>query len=480
MVSTTDAAPARAASSVAIGWWLDATVLTVATVLLRLAAFLAAKSLVFDDGVYAASALAMRAGAQPFRDVFSSQGPLFLPLVWLGDLAGFRTIDSPRVLTVVSGVVLAIAVYAIGRRITSRGNALLAAALVTTSGSILWVTVPVNSDGPSLACSMLAVALAVRYRDRPSTAGAVGVGLAAGVALSIKLLAAPAVLIAGLVVLLSHRRTRDAAAAAAFALGVCVVAALPWGVGRVWDQTYVYHSKAHRVYSGIEAARKVLNTLAHRDLLLLVALGLALAALVVRLFIHRPRSDTTTRAVVVVLVAWVVLVFVMLVSEPAMWRAHVSHLVPPLALLAALHPPPWPVLAAGLLVAVPFAVSSNTSILWPDGYTGDQAALVHQLERLPHGALVISDDPGWVWRAKHRTPAAYADTSYQRVDAHDITEAKLVRAASAGNVCAVVASSPARFLRFRGLSSQLARAGYDARRLGPRIALYERPRCVAS
>ena len=37
------------------------------------------RHLTFDDGVYGASAVAMRAGGQPFRDVFSSQGPLFLP-----------------------------------------------------------------------------------------------------------------------------------------------------------------------------------------------------------------------------------------------------------------------------------------------------------------------------------------------------------------------------------------------------------------
>ena len=67
--------------------------------MLRLPALFATRSLVFDDGVYASSALAMRNGLQPFRDVFSSQGPVFLPLVWLADLLGFRTLDAPRLLT---------------------------------------------------------------------------------------------------------------------------------------------------------------------------------------------------------------------------------------------------------------------------------------------------------------------------------------------------------------------------------------------
>ena len=42
----------------------------------------------YDDGVYLSSVVAMRHGELPFRDVFSSQGPAFLPLLWLGDLAG--------------------------------------------------------------------------------------------------------------------------------------------------------------------------------------------------------------------------------------------------------------------------------------------------------------------------------------------------------------------------------------------------------
>ena len=163
-------------------------------IVLRLPAFFATRSLVFDDGVYASSALAMRNGLQPFRDVFSSQGPVFLPLVWLADLLGFRTLDAPRLLTVASGVLLTIAVYSCARRVTTRGHALLAAGLVTTSGSVLWVTAPVNADGPSLALSVLAIALALRALDHatPHLTDAVWVGLAAGAAASIKALSVPA------------------------------------------------------------------------------------------------------------------------------------------------------------------------------------------------------------------------------------------------------------------------------------------------
>jgi len=454
-------------------WRIDATVLGIVAVLLRLPAFFADRSLVFDDGVFAASAYAMRAGEAPFKTVFSSQGPLFLPLLWLGDLVGFRTVDSPRVLSVTSGVVVTIAVYAIARRITTRGRALLAAGLTTTAGTILWVTVPANADGPSLALSVLAVAFALRYRDDPRVRNAVWVGLAAGGAVSIKALSVPAVLVAGLIVLLSHRKVRDAATAAGVAVVVYVVAALPWGIGRVWQQSFSYHNQAKPIASHAGAAAKVWHTLVDRDLLVLVTLGLTIVTVVVLLVMGR-RASRAQLVVVGMLVLWAFLVFALLVWEPAMWRAHVSHLVVPLALLAALRPPPWPVLAIALLVATPIWVDHNTAILWPSGYAGNDAALVRRLERLPADALVISDDPGWVWRADHRPPGGFADVSYQRIDNHQITEDSLLRAAKADDVCGVIVSSPLHFRRFPTLPERLEANGYERLHFGAKTLYLKR------
>jgi hypothetical protein len=185
-------------------------------------------------------------------------------------------------------------------------------------------------------------------------------------------------------------------------------------------------------------------------------------------------ADRSLVPVVAALALWIVLVFALLVWEPAMWRAHIAHLVVPLALLAALRPPPWPFLLAAAIVTVPLFVAGNGDILWPSGYSGADAALVHRLEQLPPGALVISDDPGWAWRAGHAPPPDFADTSYQRVEDGQITRASLVSAASAHDVCAVVSSSPLHFGRFDGLGTALAPLGYEPTRLGNRITLYER------
>jgi Dolichyl-phosphate-mannose-protein mannosyltransferase len=462
-------------------WRTDALVLAVATIVIRIPGFLATKSLVFDDGVFASSARAMRNGELPFRDIFSSQGPVFLPLVWLADLLGFRTMDAPRLLSLAAGVLLTVAVYACARHVTTRGNALLAAGLVTTSGSILWVTIPVNADGPSLALSVLAVAFALRYRDDPRLRTAVWMGLAAGAAVSIKALAVPAVVIAGLVVLLSSptRREglRDAATAAAIAVAVYVVTAIPFGIADVWQQSYTYHSTARRAASHWGAFRKILDTLWDRDKLVLVALALAAIAWAVRFVVRRRTGTTGDRAMTIVvgfLALWIVMLIAVLVWEPAMWRAHVAHLVAPLALLAALRPPPWKVLLVAGVITVPFAIASNTSILWPGGYTGHEAALVHHLETFPSGAQFISDDPGLVWRSGHDTPGNFADTSYQRLDDGSITQRSLVRAASMPEVCGVIVTSPQHFGRLGSLPDALAAHGYHPVQFGPRIVLYQR------
>ena len=51
----------------------------VVALVVRLPAFFAPQPLGFDDGQFAMSVIAMRHGGLPFREVFSSQGPLFLP-----------------------------------------------------------------------------------------------------------------------------------------------------------------------------------------------------------------------------------------------------------------------------------------------------------------------------------------------------------------------------------------------------------------
>ena len=110
--------------------------------------------------MFGASAVAMRAGGQPFRDVFSSQGPLFLPLrLGRGPARAFAP-PTPRACSrSLAALLLVGATYAAGRAITDRGGALIAAGLVSVTGTSLWITGPIAADGAALAFATATVAL---------------------------------------------------------------------------------------------------------------------------------------------------------------------------------------------------------------------------------------------------------------------------------------------------------------------------------
>ena len=171
---------------------------------------------------------------------------------------------------------------------------------------MLWVTGPLNADGPSMALSVLAIALgAARARSRGAAPGGMrcGSGSQPAARSSIKALSVPAVVIAGLVLLLIRRRLWDALLAAGVALAVYLVSALPWGLSRVWDQSFTYHNDARRLNSHPDAAWKVITTLWERDLFVLVALALALVMFLVTRLTGAPparRDDRLPRAGVVV------------------------------------------------------------------------------------------------------------------------------------------------------------------------------------
>lgn len=470
--------------------------LAVGAALLRLPALLSSKPLVFDDGQYGAAAMAMRAGAAPFRDVFSSQGPLFLPLVYVFDLLGARTLDAPRLLAVASGVVLTLAVYAAARELAGRANALLAAALVACSGSVWWTTGPLTSDGPGAALACAVFALAVGYGRAPTRRRAIVIGVLAAAAFTIKSLLVVPALVATALLLLHRRRSNDVAVAAFAAVAVVVIVTVPWGVHNVIEQSVTYHTDAAGQRHVLVNVHKTFNTLLDRDAPILVASSIAaITAAMAAAFAAwtgrtRPRVGTLSRSYheevsqlgdgpVWAVVVWVVLAVAVLALETPMWRNHLVHLVPALALLVAIRRPPWAVLAVTAFALVPYHVLHIHDLWAPPPFKGSDAAVVHRLRLLPRDAQAISDDPGLVWRAGRATPPNFVDASVLRIDSRRagvrITAATVAGGAADHNVCAVVIWSN-RFGRFSDLPARLRHAGYEQAASFPRgRSLWTRP-----
>jgi hypothetical protein len=363
----------------------------------------------------------------------------------------------------VSGVVITLAVYATGRRIGTRTGALLAAALVASTGSILWTTAPLTGDGPAAALTALAVLGAFAWRDRPSSVRAGLTGLAMGAALAVKVLVGVAAIPIGLLFLVAgdaptRRRVRDLAIAVGTAVVVMVLTALPWGVHRVIDQSVTYHTKAPRLESVGQQFDKLVSTVPSRDLPLVVAavIGLVAAAVVAR---RRGVPAPNARDVWIV-VAWLVPLVVLLIVEKNMWRPHIAALALPLALLVALRPPPLRVFAVALVFLVPWWAVHLHDILWPAPYHGAAAHAIAEMRALPPGAWVMSDDPGLPWRAGRHVPPNYVDGSILRIDEHLVTTTTVRDAAAQPEVCAVLVWSDRWGEHLPGLPAALRTAGY--------------------
>jgi hypothetical protein len=179
------------------------------------------------------------------------------------------------------------------------------------------------------------------------------------------------------------------------------------------------------------------------------------------------------------MVVWAVLAVVVLALESPMWRNHLVHLVPALALLAGMYRPPWAVLGVAALLLLPYHAVHVHDLWAPPPFRGSEAAVVQQLKALPHGALAISDDPGLVWRSGHATPPDFVDASILRIESTRrglrLTSAIVARGAARREVCAVVIWS-SRFGRFSDLPARLRRAGYREASSFPRgRALWTRP-----
>ncbi len=435
----------------------------------------------------------MRDGGVPFRTVFSSQGPLFLPLAYLGDLLAGQSINGPRVLGVASGVGVVLAIYWCAAQITDRLGAVVAGVLTATSGSLMWVTAPLAADGPALAFAALAVGIAIRHRDNPRVSTALGLGLAVGACLSTKAMEAPVLLPVVLVLALplftpvgalggdriALRALRAqtllcGAVSAAAAAAVFLVLAFSFGFSETWDQSFTYRADAASQRDVLGNARKVFSTLWDRDLVLLSFTILVLVAAVLARVAGRRAATVAEEGSIWSLGAgawkptsrllawsWVVLTFLWLVFMVSpLWRPHVSAMVPPLALLLGIYRPPLRTTAVAAVIALPLLWIQLDGLRNPGDYRGSEAEVMEVLASLPDGAWALSDEPGLLWRSGIRTTDDLVDPSMLRVQQGRYDEDSLVAAAADPNVCAVVVRSDQRFGAFPELGSRLGEIGF--------------------
>jgi hypothetical protein len=413
--------------------WIAPTVLVGAAFVLRLGALLTHRHLTFDDGCYGVSTIDMRHNLAPYRDLFSSQGPLHYPLLYVGDVLSLHARNGPRVVPVIAGMFIPVAVWATARRLGAEARiAFVAGLLVAITGTMLWATGPVTGDGPAVAFVMGAVWMAVAFRDRPAWWRAVLAGVLFGAGLATKFIVFPAV-IPITWWCWKRRRFTDLVLAGATTLAAWFAAAVPWGVGRVWDQSIAFHLEKGAHGSPLEQFGEILSWLGKYDVMLTVAVLLLIVALV-----FGRRAYAALRSDVVVVTVWIGVIVLALTFEKLLLASHLAVLVPPLALLLALRPPPARWLFIALIVLIPLQALEVNTIVVPRGYRGDEAQLMTALRALPKKSQVISDSQGFVWQSGHYTPRLLNDNSLSRIEQGRLTTAMVAAGAAATNTCAVV------------------------------------------
>ena len=207
----------------------------------------------YDEGVYLASADALRHGQQLGTEVFSSQLPGYYSL--LTGAAGIFGVSLTGVRTAILILALAgcVAAYAIGRRLDGPLAGTLAALGVAAAPFYGTFSHRIAADLAAVSLLLVAFALLLARGD----ATAVCAGLALGAATTIKLSAGIGLLV--VVVLLSERRLplRRAALTAGAAALVWALVLLRYrhGLGDIWTGAVTYHEKARDV-PGVESANE--------------------------------------------------------------------------------------------------------------------------------------------------------------------------------------------------------------------------------
>jgi len=412
------------------GWVRPVALLVVVALAVRLGALLVHRDLSFDDSVYGTSIVAMRHGLVPYRDLFASQGPLFFPLLFAGDLVGLRMLNGPRVIPVLAGIVTAVALWATARRLGATPAAsVVAGVFVATTGSMLWTTGPTTADGPATAFTACAAYVAVGSRIRPTISRALLAGALLGAALATKPLMFAAV--APVMVWAARSSWRALLAIVGAAGCVWLATALPFGLAHVWDQSIAFHFDKHGPLAPLANLGFVGRTLFDRDLLLV-------AAVLVGLLAARWNPSRVSRADTAIIGLWLALVALVLSFERLVLVNHIVTLIIPLALLFAARPPPARWLALAAVALVPLQALQLSSIVIPVGYHGRAEQVIDQLQSLPPRAQAMSDVPGLVWQAGRTTPRFLNDPSNTRIETHRLTTATVAAAAAADTTCAVV------------------------------------------
>ncbi|HEU0026727.1 MAG TPA: glycosyltransferase family 39 protein [Ktedonobacterales bacterium] len=460
----------------------------------------------YDEGVYWQSLRAMAQGHPLFTAIFSSQPPYFLTSLYPFYMLFGQDIAAARIGIAVFALLGVVAMFWLGSELGGTWAGLIAAVLLAFEPFYLRQARTLESDGPAVAVSILAVALAAAAMSRSGTARHRLAALSGAIlvyGLLIKLFAIVALVPILLCLVTPFFRVFDAgegrlrrptAAAlrrgaraalpdlawlAAGALVAALLLLVPFvGAFRtMWDQVIAFHIAAQKglpskLTEDFATAMSGFNLL---FLLALVALGLA----------------AWRRAWKMALpLLWLLASLLMLARLTPFFNHYAVLITPGVALMIALAPGLLaPIISRPtgywLRVAVALAITAAIAVTLITDLTTSQTTLSKGIPASAQtqmaavnaftipGELVVTDDPYVVAQAGHSVPPELVDTSHVRISTSSLTTQDLERIIERDHVRVIVIAND-RLPSLTGFMPWLLQRYALAGRVGAQFAIYIR------
>jgi MYXO-CTERM domain-containing protein len=405
----------------------------------------------YDEGVYLASVDALAHGQKLGSEVFASQPPGFYVLLEAERFVFGGSLLAMRIAMLAVALVGCIAAYFVGRSVAGRVGGVLAMALLSVPSAIEDEAVRVRADFPSVALSLVAVALAlfaVRRSGALARGGAVFAGVALAAAVSVKLLAATAVVPVLVIVLGCRRRLVRELTAGAASVAAALAGAYAGALRPLWNDVVQFHldaqsAKVHGAPSDLAGnVTKLMNALTesrglHSPFPWLVLLG-ALGALTAW------RRRQLLEAVPLWL--WAAVSAAFLAWHRPLWAHDIVMLTAGLAVAAGAGlatllsrrgvAAKAPAVAAAVVIAATLAHHIHRTL--PAQSTGVAWAATALRARTPVRSEVASDLPILPFLADRRQPGPLIDTSTTRVETGWLPIRTIIREIDQAPLSAVV------------------------------------------
>ncbi len=420
-------------------WRWHLTLIAAVAALFRVPIWITRINQTFDEGVFLASNDLVAHGLVPFRDFFSSQGPLFLPLLRAAQIVSLDDPRGARTLMVLAGILMSISFYYIARAYTAPTRALAFALVLATSGVGILAAGPIQSDGLAFSLALAALAVVV---SKPLRWTAPVAGLLLGAAVAVKSLQVLPVVVLVVTVYVAWRMWGQLLATGLVALTTLVTVSIPFGIDRVWDQFVLFHLAKDNTLSVGDNMREGIQKLWNLD-------GPTIALLVVIVsfaLVNRNRLPKRSPATAPTWLPWVWLAMTMpligLFTPIAggFARALIVVIPPILLLLAVVDRTPIRLLiglAAFALLWQPLGVD----LIGGRSASPEDIAIIDQISDVAADRTGVSDEPGLLWAAGVLSSPATVDPAFARFVTGYLTNADVEAALESDQACLLIAIS---------------------------------------